>query len=298
MMASITELSTRTSGSGRPTSSCPTQAVTGVQKRRQHRLPVANRIAAEIAKPCLACYAATERHQPQPALSANQVESSKAAVLPTLQAEVFWLREQLDRERSKANTTHTVTPADTRRLALETAQKQREVSSLQTQVASLRQHLLEAEATLHSQTADLALCKRAQLQHDWLMYADTRKRLLDSMAETDDANSKANITAKALKQEQQERAVLEERLSGLQHKLQGYEGEAAAATTAAAEANAKLRAGPPGSPAESLLLGSLFSLGAMFASSTEQLSALPSLKDVHLPQLFPSSKQTSDRRMK
>lgn len=79
-----------------------------------------------------------------------------------LQAEVFWLREQLDRERSKANTTPaaTVTPADARRLALETAQKQREVSNLQTQVTCLRQHLLEAEAMLHSQTADLALCKR------------------------------------------------------------------------------------------------------------------------------------------
>lgn len=79
-----------------------------------------------------------------------------------LQAEVFWLREQLDRERSKANTTPaaTVTPADARRLALETAQKQREVYNLQTQVTGLRQHLLEAEAMLHSQTADLALCKR------------------------------------------------------------------------------------------------------------------------------------------
>ena len=120
-------------------------------------------------------------------------------------------------------------------------------------------------------------------------------RLVGLQAETDSANTQANVTAKALKQEQQERAVLEERLNGLQHKLQAYEGEAAASATAAAEANEKLRAGPPASTAESPLLGSLFSLGAMFASSTEQLPALPSFKDVHFPQLFPPPKHSPDR---
>lgn len=93
------------------------------------------------------------------------------------QAEVFWLREQLDHERSRANTA----PSETRRLALETAQKQREVLGLQGQVASLRQHLLEAAAALHAQQADLAVCQRAQLQDDWTRYASTRKRLLTSM---------------------------------------------------------------------------------------------------------------------
>lgn len=115
-------------------------------------------------------------------------------------------------------------------------------------------------------------------------------------AETESANSKVNVTAKALKQEQQRRAALEERLSGLQHKLLEYEGEAAAATSAAAEATARLRAGSPTTPTDSPLLGSLFSLGAMFASSTEQLPSLPSLKDVHFPQLFPSSSPAPDHQ--
>lgn len=96
---------------------------------------------------------------------------------PPVQAEVFWLREQLDRERSRANTA----PSETRRLALETAQKQREVIALQGQVATLRQHLQNTEAALQAQEIDLAVCKRAQLQDDWTRYAATRKRLLTSM---------------------------------------------------------------------------------------------------------------------
>ena len=105
------------------------------------------------------------------------------------QAEVYWLREQLDRERSRSNSA----PSETRRLALETAQKHREVVGLQGQVASLRQHLLEAEAALHSQKADLAVCKRAQLQDDWTRYASTRKRLLTSMVSLLSSSSIAHI---------------------------------------------------------------------------------------------------------
>ena len=96
-------------------------------------------------------------------------------------------------------------------------------------------------------------------------------------AQTDTANTKANVTEKALKQEQQERAGLEARLSNLQHRLQVNAEETAAANAAAAEAAAKL----PASfhiAADTPFFGSLFSLGAMLTSSAEQIPQLLTLQ--------------------
>ncbi|KAK9836625.1 hypothetical protein WJX74_004662 [Apatococcus lobatus] len=129
-----------------------------------------------------------------------------------LQAELSWVKEQLDRERSRSN--GTAVHMEQRRIMMELMQQSQLVNKLQGQVSKLEQTLTQAQLTIAQQAKDMTVLGRAQALADWTNYASTRKRYLSSVAEVDAVTSRASQAERALQAEKSSKAQL---LQQIQH---------------------------------------------------------------------------------